>query len=107
MPRRNTKPAVEQAPVEDTDPFAHIRLDMLASVGGLCDSCGNFADKNLKIAPLARQINVPPVTLSDYLYGKKNVGRVTLTRFINYLNAQKGVQNDEQAAAVAEVEALA
>jgi hypothetical protein len=107
MPRRNTKPAVEQAPVEDIDPFAHIRLDMLDQVGGICDSCGNFADKNLKIAPLARQIGVPPVTLSDYLYGTKNVGRVTLTRFIKFLNSRKGVETTEQADAVAEVEALA
>lgn len=108
MPRRN-KPA-EVAPAteapESNDPFSYIRLEMREAVGGLCDNCGNF-NRGVKIAPIAKEIGVPPVTLSDYLRDGKEVGRVTLTRFINFLNARKGVETAEQAEAVAEVEALA
>lgn len=105
MPRRN-KPAAEAAPVVETpaDPFEYIRQELL-QIAPMCDH-GLFLE-GVKIAPLAKEIGVPPVTLSDYLKGRKQVGRVTLTRFINFLNTRKGVETQEQAEAVAEVEALA
>lgn len=106
MPRRKTTVAPEATVETVSDPFAHIRTDMVEAVGGICDSCGNFADKNLKIAPLAREIGVPPVTLSDYLRGNKDVGRKTLARFINFLNSRKSDVTDEQAEALAEAATL-
>jgi hypothetical protein len=106
MTRRKNTPAVEAAPAPtQNDPFEYIRLGLL-EVAPLCDSCGNF-QRGVMVAPLAKQIGVPPVTLSDYLRDGREVGRVTLTRFINFLNARKGVETAEQAEAIAEVEALA
>lgn len=104
MTRRKNTPEV--APVEATpaDPFGYIRTALL-EIAPMCEH-GLFLD-GVKIAPLAREIGVPPVTLSDYLKGRKEVGRVTLTRFINFLNARKGAETAEQAEALAEVEALA
>lgn len=107
MPRRNKNtevaPATE-APAQ-TDPFEYVRLGLL-EIAPVCDGCGDFK-RGVKVAPLAAEIGVPPVTLSDYLRDGKQVGRVTLTRFINFLNARKGIETAEQAEAVAEVEALA
>ena len=106
MPRRNRNTAPEAAVETVTDPFAHIRTDMVEAVGGFCGECGGFKDKSLKIAPLAAEIGVPPVTLSDYLKGNKDVGRKTLGRFINWLNARKGAETPEQAEVLAEVASL-
>lgn len=108
MPRRN-KPA-EVAPVAteattQPDPFEYVRLGLL-EIAPVCESCHDFK-RGVKVAPLAAEIGVPPVTLSDYLRDGKQVGRVTLTRFINFLNARKGIETAEQAEAVAEAEALA
>ncbi len=86
MAKRNAQPA---------DPFAHIRTEMLDEVGGICKSCGGFADRTLKIAPLAKEIGVPPVTLSDYLKGNKDVGRKTLARFINFLSGRQAARDAE------------
>lgn len=106
MPRRRTNTAAEAAPAPaQTDPFEYIRAGLL-EIAPVCGECGDFK-RGVKVAPLAKEIGVPPVTLSDYLRDNKEVGRVTLTRFINFLNARKGVETAEQAEAIAEVEALA
>lgn len=103
MTRRKATAAPEAAPVEQSDPFEYIRQELLL-IAPMCDH-GLFLE-GVKIAPLAKEIGVPPVTLSDYLKGRKNVGRVTLTRFIDFLNARKGAETAEQAEALAEVASL-
>jgi hypothetical protein len=103
MTRRKNTP--EAAPAAPADPFEYIRVGLL-ELAPVCDGCGDFK-RGVKIAPLAKEIGVPQITLSAYLRDGKDVGRVTLTRFINFLNARKGAETAEQAEALAEVEALA
>ena len=103
--RKNTEVADATPAPTQTDPFEYIRTGLL-EIAPVCSECGDFK-RGVKVAPLAKEIVVPPVTLSDYLRDGKDVGRVTLTRFINFLNARKGVETAEQAEALAEVEALA
>lgn len=104
MPRQKRNAAAEAAPEAQTpaDPFAYILTDLREVAGGPCSECGGFKSK---IAPLAKEIGVPPVTLSDYLRGRKQVGRVTLTRFINFLS-NRSTETPEQAEALAEVASL-
>lgn len=92
---------------KNTDPFAHIRTEML-EVAPICKSCDNFK-RGVNISQLSKQTGVAPVSLSEYLRGNKELGRVGLTRLINFLETRKAAQTDEaaeQAAAVAEAQSL-
>lgn len=109
MAKRSTAPASVEVEVTEegqTDPFAHIRatLNIVAGDGTsvVCDH-GNFR-KGFKVAPLAREVNVPQIQLSRYMLGDGDLGRKNLGRVITFLKGKS--LTAEQRKALAEVASL-
>lgn len=115
MGKRSTKPAETSVPAEVTDPFAEVRNDLLTEIGyqftGVRQSAmhedGAFR-KGVKIAPVAREIGIPQITLAAFLRGQKGVSVKTYKRLEGFIASRRTVEGvtDEQAEALAEAESL-
>lgn len=115
MAKRSTAEASKAEAEVQADPFAHILNDMRTEIGFIFTGVEQSAVcehgallRGVKIAPVAREIGVPQITLTKYVLGDAGVGTKTLGKFVNWLTGRKAARavDPEQAEALAEAASL-